>query len=130
MSVLNIWEKAQGSIKETIGESSYETWFSQLRASEKDPATILIETPDEFFRNWIVEHYLKTIEEKLATASDQSIAVEFSINTSPQKDTAAPRLIKNDTAQHSSIDERRDDININPRFSFDNFVIGPSNRFA
>lgn len=130
MSVLNIWEKAQGSIKETIGETSYETWFSQLRASEKDPATILIETPDEFFRNWIVEHYLKTIEEKLATTSDQNIAVEFSINNAPQKDTPAPRLLKNDTTQHSSIDDRRDDININPRFSFDNFVIGPSNRFA
>ena len=130
MSVLNIWEKAQGSIKETIGETSYETWFSQLRASEKDPATILIETPDEFFRNWIVEHYLKTIEEKLATASDQNIAVEFSINATPQKETTAPRLMKNDAANHPAIDERRDDININPRFSFDNFVIGPSNRFA
>ena len=135
MSVLNIWEKAQGSIKETIGESSYETWFSQLRASEKDPATILIETPDEFFRNWIVEHYLKTIEEKLATASDQSVVVEFSINTAPvpQKEIAAIRLPKVDgnlNRPNFPMDEKRDDININPRFSFDNFVIGPSNRFA
>jgi len=134
MSVLNIWEKAQDSIKETIGESSYETWFSQLRASEKDPATILLETPDEFFRNWIVEHYLKTIEEKLATASNQSIAVEFSINTIPHTEAPPTRLpaatISINRTNFSSSDEKRDDININPRFSFDNFVIGPSNRFA
>lgn len=127
MSVLNVWEKAQGSIKETIGETSYETWFSQLHAVEKDPSTILLETPDEFFRNWIVEHYLKTIEEKLATSSDLPITVEFSINSTSQKETTPSRLSKIETAFQ---DEKRDDININPRFSFENFVIGPSNRFA
>ncbi len=127
MSVLNVWEKAQGSIKETIGETSYETWFSQLHAVEKDPSTILLETPDEFFRNWIVEHYLKTIEEKLATSSDLPITVEFSINSTAQKETTPSRLSKIETAFQ---DEKRDDININPRFSFENFVIGPSNRFA
>ncbi len=127
MSVLNVWEKAQGSIKETIGETSYETWFSQLRAIEKGPDTIVIETPDEFFRNWIVEHYLKTIEEKLATTSDQNIAIEFSINTLPAKEAIPSRLNKVET---TFSEEKRDDININPRFSFDNFVIGPSNRFA
>lgn len=128
MSVLSIWEKAQGPIKEIIGETSYETWFSQLRATEKDPATILLETPDEFFRNWIVEHYLKTINEKLAITSDQNIAVEFSVNTSRDKELPPTnRIHKSDIA---FIEEKRDDININPRFSFDNFVIGPSNRFA
>ncbi len=127
MSVLNVWEKAQSSIKETIGESSYETWFSQLRAIEKDPETIILETPDEFFRNWLVEHYLQTIEEKLATTSQQNIAIEFSIATAVQKETPLAHLNKN---THVFQDEKRDDININPRFSFDNFVIGPSNRFA
>ncbi len=127
MSVLSVWEKAQGSIKETIGESSYETWFSQLHAVEKDPSTILLETPDEFFRNWIVEHYLKTIEEKLATTSEQNIAIEFSVSANIQKEVPASRLNK---TENSFEDEKRDDININPRFSFDNFVIGPSNRFA
>jgi chromosomal replication initiator protein len=136
MSVLNIWEKAQNSIKETIGESSYETWFSQLRASEKDSGTILIETPDEFFRNWIVEHYLKTIEEKLASTSDQSIAVEFFINTDQEKELTVPQQPKTTetlnraTFASSSPENKGDDVNINPRFSFDNFVIGPSNRFA
>ncbi len=127
MSVLNVWEKAQSSIKETIGETSYEAWFSQLHAIEKDPSTILLETPDEFFRNWIVEHYLKTIEEKLATSSDLPITIEFSINSNTQKETPPSRLNKIETTFQ---DEKRDDININPRFSFENFVIGPSNRFA
>lgn len=127
MSILNVWEKAQSPIKETIGESSYETWFSQLHVIEKDPSTILIETPDEFFRNWIIEHYLKTIEEKLAATSDQNISIEFSINASSAKDPVSSSLNKVD---HPSTQEKRDDVNINPRFSFENFVIGPSNRFA
>lgn len=122
-----MWEKAQGPIKETIGASSYETWFSQLRAIEKDPGTIVLETPDEFFRNWIVEHYQKTIEEKLAGTSDQSISVEFSVGVTSVKDPGPVRISK---PENPVFEEKKDNTPINPRFSFDNFVIGPSNRFA
>lgn len=126
MSVLSVWEKAQGSIKETIGETSYETWFSQLHAVEKESFDNPSRNTDEFFRNWIVEHYLKTIEEKLATTCGTS-SIEFCVSANIQKEVPASRLNK---TENSFQDEKQDDININPRFSFDNFVIGPSNRFA
>lgn len=127
MSLLTFWEKAQPSIKEIIGETSYQTWFSQLRAVEKDSSTILIEAPDEFFQNWIIEHYLKLIEETIAAISQQIIHIEFGINPTVLKESTPIHLNKN---ENTVLDEKRDDININARFSFDNFVVGPSNRFA
>lgn len=127
MSVLTFWEKAQPSIKEIIGETSYQTWFSQLQAVEKDSSTILIKAPDEFFQNWIIEHYLKLIKETIASISQQIVHIEFGIGTPVFKETAPVHLNKN---ENTVLDEKRDDININTRFSFDNFVVGPSNRFA
>ncbi len=127
MSLLTVWEKAQEPIKESVGETSYDTWFSQLRAQEKDGATLLIETPDEFFRSWIVEHYLKTIEEKIASLTEQNIIIEFSVNAETFREEPQNRIKSINPAFQ---EQRKDDINLNPRFSFDNFVVGPSNRFA
>ena len=127
MNALNVWEIAQESIKKAVGETSYETWFSQLRATEKDATTIILETPDEFFRNWIIEHYLKIIEQELASSSQHSISIEFSVNSDISTDKPKEQPLKE---KKFFLEEKSDDININPRFSFDNFVIGPSNRFA
>lgn len=129
MSLLSVWEKAQGPIKESVGEASYETWFSQLRASEKNTETLLLETPDEFFRNWIVEHYQKTIEEKIAGLSEHLIQVEFSVNSTPSIAPSSNRLNKLEVSEKTN-SSPSSDLNLNPRFSFDNFVVGPSNRFA
>ncbi len=127
MSLISVWESAQGAIKASIGETSYETWFSSLQAKEKNPNTILIETPDEFFLNWIVEHYLKIIEEKITPLSAQHIHIEFAVNSSLLTNNTQNRLSH---FEDNFRDVKKDAVNLNPRFSFDSFVIGPSNRFA
>ncbi len=127
MSLLNIWEQAQPAIKEQIGSTAYETWFSTLNVQEKNPETLIVETPDEFFKNWIIEHYFAIVEEQLKKISSQPIEIEFQINS---------QIIKEDTQKILSDFEKgfgepkKDAANLNPRFSFDNFVIGPSNRFS
>ena len=46
MSLLSVWERAQSSIKDQLGPPAYEIWFSCVRAKEKNPETLVIETPD------------------------------------------------------------------------------------
>ena len=53
MNLLSVWEKAQPSVKEALGSAVYETWFSPLQIKEKSEETLVVETPDEFFKNWI-----------------------------------------------------------------------------
>jgi len=81
MSLLKIWEKAQSSIRSKIGETSHETWFSSLNVKEQDLDTLIIETPDEFFKNWIIEHYLIFIEEALNEQTPKNINLEFEVNS-------------------------------------------------
>ncbi len=63
MNSLEAWEKAQDAIKTKIGATTYETWFSSLGTKEKGASHLIIEAPDEFFKNWIIEHYLGLIQE-------------------------------------------------------------------
>ena len=127
MSLLASWEKAQNTIKEKIGISTYETWFSPLNIREKNPSVLVVETPDEFFKNWVIEHYLGLIEESLRAASPKIVNLEFEVNPQLFTKGTQSRLSEFEKS-FSEVDSRLS--NLNPRFTFDNFVIGPSNRFA
>ncbi len=127
MDLLTVWDNAKEGIKEKVGPTTYATWFSSLRISEKNSATLLIETPDEFFKNWMVDHYAALIKESLAAISPQIIDLEFSVNPNPaQPNTSVPLPEFEDNLAAADPNA----INLNTRFTFDNFVIGSANRFA
>jgi chromosomal replication initiator protein len=126
MSLSVIWEKAQSNIKEKIGSVSYETWFAALKVKEKGPHTLIIETPDDFFKNWIIDHYQVFIQESINHLATDPIELEFSVNHEILKTDARPFLqhFEQESSSHKA------PTNISSRFTFENFVVGPSNRFA
>lgn len=134
MDLLNIWNSLQTQIKNHVGEASYETWFSNLKAQTKSDNTLSIEAPDEFFKNWLVDHYADIIKKVLSDAASMEIMVEFGVNTSPLE--APPKQSnqfqnnQNSIASTINIPSTQNPQRINQRFSFNNFVVGPGNRFA
>ncbi|MCB9719560.1 MAG: chromosomal replication initiator protein DnaA [Candidatus Omnitrophica bacterium] len=128
MSLTEIWEKAQTDIRAKVGDTSYETWFSTVHAKEKDPGTLVIETPDDFFKNWIIEHYRDFIHDTLHAFSPHNINIEYSVNSGILKKDTQTRLMEFEKGFRS--EEVKSLSKLNTRFTFDNFVVGPSNRFA
>lgn len=126
MNLLAVWEKIQPSLQEKVGTPSYETWFSSVQPQEKDTQTLLLETPDDFFKNWLVEHYADIITSLMSELSSDKIFVEFTVNPLVLKE----RIPRPPPAPSSVAGEKREDASLNARFSFSNFVVGPSNRFA
>ncbi len=126
-TLLNIWEKAQSTIKERVGQSGYETWFSNLSVKEHGLDAIGIETPDEFFKNWIVDHYQGIIQDTINSLAGKHVQLSFSVNTQMLQ-AGGQSKIKEFEKPLETLDLQKS--NINPRFTFDSFVIGPSNRFA
>ncbi|MBU1996076.1 MAG: chromosomal replication initiator protein DnaA [Candidatus Omnitrophica bacterium] len=127
MTLKTVWENSQKTIKEKIGSASYETWFTSIQIKEISPQTLSLEAPYDFFKNWIIEHYQAMLEEILSAAASFAVNLEFKVNPAVLED--APR-------EQPSIFQKEynsftnDTSNLNSRFTFDNFVIGPSNRFA
>lgn len=127
MTLLASWEKAQDAIRDKVGSTTYETWFSPLNIREKNPGVLIIETPDEFFKNWVIEHYLSLIEDSMKGFAPKMFRVEFEVN---------PRILKQETQSRlSGFEKNFEEVStpvssLNPRYNFDNFVVGSSNRFA
>lgn len=126
-SLIPVWEKSQAQIQERVGRASYETWFSTMQVKEKTTGVLTIEAPDDFFKAWIVDHYQNDIQEILNTTAQKPVAIEFSVNTNILNADTQTRLAK--LEQNFTRAEGIQSV-LNSRFTFDNFVIGPSNRFA
>ena len=127
MSLSLAWEKAREVIKVKIGQASYDTWFSMIQVKEKDSETIVIETPDDFFKNWIIDHYQIFLQETINQLALKNVRLEFSVNSHLLKESTQNKL-NHFEQKFKETDKFKS--NLNPRFTFENFVTGASNRFA
>lgn len=123
----DIWSRAQDLIRDRVGNTAYETWFSTLRAKDKSPNLLLLEAPDEFFKNWVEEHYWDLIKESLAHVHNRPIDIEFITNPRILEDGAQSKLSELEAGFRAVAPTGA---SLNPRFTFEGFVVGPSNRFA
>ena len=120
------WEKAWDYLKDKLGNTTFETWILPLRPKLKDAQRFILEAPDDFFRNWVEQHYAPIIQEAIRAATNQDLVVQ--LETTPQSIEILPKplpevlLHKTQGAQVS--------LNLNPRYTFDNFVVGSSSRHA
>ena len=88
-NIVSIWIEAAKIIQDKIGPEAFETWFSTIGVKERSPNILIIEAPDEFFKNWIVEHYDALIKNCLQQVSATEIKVEFAVSPEMAKDAEA-----------------------------------------
>lgn len=127
-TLLQLWKHAQPVIKSKIGDHAYSTWFVHLNAFEQNSTQLTIITPDEFFKNWVSDHYLTIIIETLSNAANQPIHVDVQI--SPPNTINETKTIKPASLDSAGPAKKNNNINIQSKFTFNNFVVGNSNRMA
>jgi chromosomal replication initiator protein len=132
MSTLAAWSNAQPDIRQKIGENAYQSWFTHLSVvSEKDGA-LSIMAPDEFFCNWVVDHYLLIIKEVLKKHYPGELLLDIRILPPDETTRAvAPKAaVPMNLPTTTPAPRRSRGLNLNPRLNFENFVIGSSNQMA
>ena len=121
------WEEVANDLKIKLGETVYATWIAPLKLSSQDNQSIELEAPDQFFKDWVEKHYLKLIQETLKLKGLNELLVKLVINSAPDSptilNTPPEANIKNSTGGAGFI-------NLNSRYTFENFVIGGANRHA
>lgn len=121
MDILNYWIKTKETLLHHLGPAVHEAWINRLRAKTDIPDILILYTQDDFSKNWIIKHYLDLINEVLKKVANRPIKVEILAELIDPK-TAPPKeqpILEKNLLPH----------NLNPRYTFDNFVVGPSNRF-
>jgi len=123
MENVKIWEAARPYLRDRMDQSAYETWIAPLKPKSSDKNELILEAPDSFFRDWIESRYKKAIQEALNTVSQAEVSFSIEIGAVTKAEPTIPKK-----EPHPKQPSQTD--NLNPRYTFENFVVGPSNRHA
>ncbi|MFQ5680683.1 MAG: chromosomal replication initiator protein DnaA [Candidatus Omnitrophota bacterium] len=126
MDVSFVWSEIKNNVRNKIGRDNIENWFGPVTAEFEQPNTIILKTPDLFFQGWFRKNYLSVVVDA-ARAIIPDIQIKLTVSPkvkAPSQSKKANNLKLENSGLSSNLQH------INQRYSFENFVVGPSNRFA
>ncbi|MCE5311975.1 MAG: chromosomal replication initiator protein DnaA [Nitrospiraceae bacterium] len=126
MEIENIWQKSLQVIEEKVGSGLFELWFKPMKLTQLKDKSAVIEIPNRFFREWIDDYYPSLLNEVLEGAAGYPVGIKF--KTSETEDAALRKLDSRLESRKARLASRG--IYLNPKHTFDTFVVGPSNQFV
>ncbi|MFH0866313.1 MAG: chromosomal replication initiator protein DnaA [Bacteroidota bacterium] len=130
MNLLNAWTHAQTALQQKVGDSCYQSWFSHLHPLSSTENSLILTTPDEFFKSWIEEHYLAIIQDILTNQTQTSVTVTICVSNTTIIPVPTPEKASPTNIVHHQVAKKIPGSRFNPRLNFDNFVVGSSNQMA
>ena len=125
-SAENIWESTLSIIREEVGQSAFELWFEPIKVANLVNGKMVLEVPNHFFREWIEDYHPSLVADVVERILGRRVDVDYSIVVKE-----APARKKAEATREKRKDRlARKGIYLNPKYSFANFVVGPSNEFA
>ena len=124
-----VWAKIQEALQKELSGPAYERWIQPVQPLEFEDNQLILGIPDEFFKNWVIDHYgnmiLTCLHEALGASDGQ---VEFRVQSNmPAAPTPVPlSVVRTPVPMQVSQNESV----LNSKYTFESFVVGPSNRFA
>lgn len=128
-----LWENALLEISLSVSPANFSTWFNDTYILKQEEGVIYLGVPNPFTRDWLFKKFHNTILKVLRQMDEQVRGLEYVILKESEKRRVEERK-KAQPAPTISIPLQdfyinRDD-NLNPRYIFDNFVVGPFNELA
>jgi chromosomal replication initiator protein len=118
LSAESLWTEVSNRLRDTLNESTFTTWFADTEPIELSGERFVLAVPNDFTRTWIEDHFLDLIQAAIRETLESERTVRLAVrelDPSPQPEQVAPARFGE---------------GLNPKYTFDLFVIGSSNRFA
>lgn len=123
-SLDNIWTEVLKLIKVELTEVSFNTWLKTIEPVSISQDKVVLTAPNEFTKGILEGRYLNLIKNALTQVTEQDFKIHFII-PGEEEYTNNEQLIKQN---HENNNNQR--AQLNPKYTFDSFVIGSSNRLA
>jgi chromosomal replication initiator protein len=142
------WDQILSRVETKVNRHSFYTWFKPTSHVRDHGGTIVVRVPNGLFRDWLTKHYAAVIGEALRDIGRADAPVQFVTDDSgpsPLEVELAPEPVPGAHAEADDIlpsqaappsleapelPVRTTTAGLSPRYTFDTFVVGPSNQFA
>jgi len=126
------WEEIKTGLRSKLPTNTFSLWIDPITFLGKNEKSLTLGCPNKFSRTWVTENYLNLILEGLRKAGSGHLDVVLKAQA-PKKESG-PTPFAPDSQQltfpNIPVNGNRRHISLNRDFTFDRFIVGPSNEFA
>ncbi len=130
-----LWKDTLEKLEQTLSPQHFSTWIKPLKLVSINQDLVIIEVPNRFVLDWVRENYGKLIQGTLSEIS--AVSYRLQINVAGQaRDALVERTVTNQTTIEKNLNKSippqtsPNDLNLNRKYTFSEFVSGSSNQFA
>lgn len=130
MDKVKIWNDFINELKNKVSDVTFNTWFINLKLLTINDKDIVIIVPYSVHKNHIINNYMDIIEEIFLNITGKNLNIVFCLEGEYKENTLdnIEKIGLDDSVIENFVEARK--TNLNPKYTFDNFVVGDSNRFA
>jgi chromosomal replication initiator protein len=145
MDATNIWDEVIERLATRVNTHTLYMWFKPTEFVADQGRTIVVRVPEAVFRDWLPRHYSGIISEACAELGRPDVQIVYTLDAGEEglvsipAGEALPTLSPEETEEDDSADVASlalgrtvgsPSVGLNPRYTFDSFVVGSSNQFA
>lgn len=126
-----LWQKLAAALKPQVSPDTFKRWFSAVELIDADEASFTFRVPNNIYQFWIESNHMAALQAAIVTAFGEPREVKFSLPSGAPAQAVddAPVLQEipvspRETKSSASV------LGLNPRNTFESFVVGPNNQFA
>jgi chromosomal replication initiator protein len=124
MTNMDAWQTVLDIVEKKVNQQSYNTWFKPTQLIKHDDRALYVRVPNAFFQDWLNDH-IDVVLEAARLAGIGNINVIYITEKVPAELTGG-----SSTSTQGKLDFESIDNTLNPKYTFDTFVVGSSNQFA
>ncbi|MEX0652185.1 MAG: chromosomal replication initiator protein DnaA [Candidatus Paceibacterota bacterium] len=136
MGIKQLWENTLVDIELSISKANFSTWFKNTSIHKIDSGVVYLGVPNQFVKDWLSNKYHKDILKTLRSFSTEVRGLEYIISKDQKgalhKNPTSVKEFNQNSVGELPLDDfyiNKND-NLNPRYTFDTFVVGPFNQLA
>jgi chromosomal replication initiator protein len=156
----DMWKNALADLRQKVSVHNFESWFQSIEFDRMEGRTAYVQVADEFMKAWIEDNYLDLIEDSIAVAEGHRVRVvidvfgerarskgdvisldveslpvaarqgRFPVDSLIGGERPSVEHVRRPAASADTLERRILDGGLNPRYVFEEFVVGPSNQFV
>jgi len=131
MDAKQVWRATLGELQVSLSPANFETWLRDTYLLDVDDQRFRVAVPNGFAKDWLETRYRSLISQTLARVVGYSVQVEFIVTQNGDGKGASPapsQAVRVEATRVGSPEGAT--TNLNPRYTFANFIVGSANRLA
>jgi chromosomal replication initiator protein len=128
MNAKQAWQSVLGQLQMEMPKASFDTWVRDTYPLSYDKGELTIGVPNAYARDWLDSRLASTVSRLLVGVMNSNVAVNFVVTQGEETEVVETEAVS--PVQNEASEPQIRNSSLNPRYKFENFVVGSGNRLA